>query len=308
MEPRPGLPPMSTTSLPPGGEPVASSAPVIRAPILASDILREEIAPLAPARGALRGVLLPLSAGFALWGVASLAGFTVPAPFEASAAFVTAGAAGLAAALPGPYGARALLATLAGLLPLVLGALWQGPLAELGMEGPTQAGAALVVATLVPAALFFRAQYRAFGVARGMLVLALALSGPAVFFFAGAALSNGAPLLLRGASGLALFAVSTSLAGFLGAETTGGCNAWAILILGASAARVFVVSWLGASAGHDALSLTAEATCVATGLGALAASGVASVGLYQLLAALFARRARLADVHQIVGPSAEEEA
>src|SRR5580658_10391339 len=160
MEPRPGLPPMSTTSLPPGRESVPSTRSVVKAPILASDILREEIAPLAPARSALRALLVPLSLGLLIWGGASLAGLTPGPPFEASAAFITAGAAGLAALIPGPYGARAVLAILAGFLPLVLGVRGEGPLALLGAQGEVAAGSGVVLATLLPASLFFRSQYR----------------------------------------------------------------------------------------------------------------------------------------------------
>src|SRR5580658_2227104 len=298
MEPRPGLPPMSTTSLPPGRESVPSTRSVVKAPILASDILREEIAPLAPARSALRALLVPLSLGLLIWGGASLAGLTPGPPFEASAAFITAGAAGLAALIPGPYGARAVLAILAGFLPLAL----------LGAQGEVAAGSGVVLATLLPASLFFRSQYRAFAAARGLIAAALVLSGPAAFFMFTGLASGQAPLLLRGANGLTLLAMSTSLAGFLGAETTGGCNAWGMLILGVAGARAFVLAWLGFGGGHaTAASLAGTLMAVATGLGVVAAASVASVGLYQLLAALFARRARMADVHQIVGPSAEEE-
>jgi hypothetical protein len=299
---------MSTTSLPPGRESVPSTRSVVKAPILASDILREEIAPLAPARSALRALLVPLSLGLLIWGGASLAGLTPGPPFEASAAFITAGAAGLAALIPGPYGARAVLAILAGFLPLVLGVRGEGPLALLGAQGEVAAGSGVVLATLLPASLFFRSQYRAFAAARGLIAAALVLSGPAAFFMFTGLASGQAPLLLRGVNGLTLLAMSTSLAGFLGAETTGGCNAWGMLILGVAGARAFVLAWLGFGGGHaTAASLAGTLMAVATGLGVVAAASVASVGLYQLLAALFARRARMADVHQIVGPSAEEE-
>jgi hypothetical protein len=306
MEPRPsGMPPMSTTSLPSSSKLVAPSLPSIKAPILASDILREEIAPLAPAQRTLRALLLPLMLGFGLWGSASLLGFATPAPVEASTALITAAAAALAAFLPAPYALRAILALVAGTLPLLLGARGQGPLALLGAEGELRPGAGLILATLVPAALFFRSQYRAFAAARALLVLALALSAPAVFFLANGALAEGAPVLLRGSNAFALLALLTSLGGFLGPETTGACTAWGILILGAYAARVFAASWLGAGAAKGGASLPLSlATCLGEGL----AAAVVSVALYQLLAALLARRARMADIHQIVGPSAEEEA
>jgi len=251
----------------------------------------------------MRALLLALAFGFATWGGASLGGFTAPHPVETSAAFITAGAATLAALLPAPYALRATLALIAGALPLLLGARGQGPLAALVVDGEAQAGAGLVLASLVPAALFFRSQYRAFGAARLVLAVALAMSIPGVLALALGGLAEGAPALVRGLDALAILAILTSLAGFLGPETTGACTAWGILILASYGARVFAASWVEPIAGRaGSLSLA-----LATALGDCCASGVVSVALYQLLAALFARRARMADIHQIVGPSAEEE-
>jgi hypothetical protein len=304
MDPRPGMPPMSTTSLPSSSERAPSSPPAAaKPPILASDILREEIAPLAPARSAIRGLLLPLVLGFAAWAAASAFGWTSGTgappgpPFEAGVALVTAAAA-LAALFGGPYAARASLATVAGMTPLVLGARGQGPLASIAAGG-LAGGASLVVITILPAALFFRSQYRAFVAARWLLAATLVLALPTVYFLALEALAAGPPLL-RGLDAMAAAAVLTSLGGFLGPETTGACTTWGVLILTTYAARVFGASWLGQSSVDLPLA-------VAIGLGEGVAGAVASVGIYQLLASLFARRARKADIHKILGPSAEEE-
>jgi hypothetical protein len=294
------MPPMSTTSLPSTSERLPSSRPApITPPILASDILREEIAPLAPARATLRLLVLPLAVGFAVWAALSLFGVTTAAPLEATGALIAA-CAGLAALLGGPYAARAGLATLAGLVPLVLGASGQGPLASMALEGSLVTGAGLVLVTVLPASLFFRSQYRAFGAARGLLAVALLLAVPTLYFLSVGALSVDLPPLTRALDALAATAVLTSLGGFLGPETTGACTAWGILILATFAARTVAVVWAAPQS-------PGPASALAAGLGVGVSGAVASVGLHQLLAALFARRARKADIHKILGPSAEEE-
>jgi hypothetical protein len=254
---------------------------------------------LAPGRSAVRLMLIVLAGVFGSLGVLSLEGLAVQAPVAASCGFVAASTAAFAALIPAPYGVRAGLAVIAGLLPLVLGARGQGPLAALGSEGQFQAGAGLVLSTLLPAALFFRAQYRAFTAAKGILAGVLVLAAPAVLFLGRGALAEGAPTPMRLVDGLMIAAALTSLGGFLGPETTGACTLWGGLVLATTAAHAFAISWL--LSGGDALS------ACAVGVGVGAAATVAGMGVYQLLAALFAGRARLVDIHQIVGPSAEEE-
>jgi hypothetical protein len=286
----PAPPPATATPIP--------VRPIIQPPLLASDILREEVAPLAPARPTLRGLLLPLAVGFAAWGAASFAGLLAPGtPLTVTSALVTSAAATLAVLTPAPYAARAIFAALIGLLPLVVGARGQGALGSLAFEDPLQAGAGVVLATLLPAALFFRSQYRAFPAARGMLAGAILLAGPALLFLAEGTFAEGATLEVRAMDGLLIAACLTSLGGFLGPETKGGCAAGGALLLLTYAGRIFVTTWLKGGRG---LTLAAM-----TGVGAGLSAAVASVGLYQLLAAMFAGRARLVDVHRIVGPSAE---
>jgi hypothetical protein len=301
MDSRSVMPPMSTTSLPSSREPLSAPVPSIQAPILASDILREEVAPLAPASSTMRRCLVLLAAGFALLAGASLGGLVPAAPLAVSASLVTAAAAALAWPSPVPYWARAGLATLAGLLPLVLGVDGKGPLALMGSaQGELQARAGLVLVTVLPAALFFRAQYRAFLAARGFLVVALVLAAPSVFFLGQGALAGDTGVGLRIADVLLVMAVLASFAGFLGPETTGACTIWGAVLLVALPARQLVASGLG----HGAPQIGSAA---AVAVGEALAGMVASIGLYQLLAAALARRARRVDVHRIVGPSAEEE-
>lgn len=99
---------------------------------------------------------------------------------------------------------------------------------------------------------------------------------------------------------LVVLATFATFSGFLGAETTGACTLWGVALLVLAPTRHLVA----------ALSLEASAGsiggAVAGCLGLSLAGAIVSLGLYQLMAATFARRARRVDVHRIVGPSAEE--
>jgi len=274
-----------------------ATVPSVKPPILASDILREEVAPLAPAASAMKRWVLALGAGFGLLAAASFEGLLPAADLAVTASIATTAAAVLAWLVP--YTARAALGVLAGVLPLALGLGQTGPLPLFGSEGYVEAGASLVLLTLLPGALFFRAQYRAFGAARGFLVVALLLAGPAVFFLARGAVTGGTPFALRAVDVLVVMAVLTSFAGFLGPETTGACTIWGAALLILVPARQLVASGVRAPGPSELGAAAAEA------IGVALAATVVSLGLYQLLAAALARRARMVDIHRIVGPSAE---
>src|SRR5580658_5769424 len=128
MDFRHAAPPMPAAALRSGGEfapptPVPPPRILQPPPLLASDILREEVAPLAPARSALRALLLPLAVGFAAWGVAACAGWIAPGDrLTVISALLASAAATLAALIPASYAARAAFAALTGLVPLVVGA------------------------------------------------------------------------------------------------------------------------------------------------------------------------------------------
>jgi hypothetical protein len=294
------LPPMSTTSLPSSAEPVAGPPSDVKPPILASDILREEVAPLAPAAAAMRSWLLALAASFGLLAATSYEGVLPVARFALEASLVTAGAAGVAWTSAVPYSPRAALGALAGALPLVLGIEGMGPLSILGAEGRNEAAAMLVLLTVLPAALFFRARYRAFGAARAFLAVALLLAAPAVLLLGRGSLATGTPFAVRLCDMVVVIAILATFSGFLGAETTGACTIWGVALLVLTPTRDLVAA-LAPDASASRIG-GATAGC----LGLSLAGTVVSLALYQLLAATFARRARRVDVHRIVGPSAEE--
>jgi hypothetical protein len=271
---------------------------------LASDILREEVAPRAPARRAIRLALLVVAAAFLFAALLSLGlgPLRLSARFALEGALATVLVAGVAALAPMPYAARGVLAAGAGILPLILGAAGRGPLARLGDDGVGFAASLVVMGTLLPAALVFRARYRAFRAARTVLALALTASLPAVAFLATRALDGSAD---TGSRAIAFLGIASALAatlGFMGPETSAGCAQWAAIVVGALFAypawRAGAATW----GGHDGdiVPLTTAA------VGQLLATSVAVFALFQLLAATFASRAREVDVHQVVGAGASD--
>jgi hypothetical protein len=301
----PPPPPMSTSSLPASARRIPLRIPPVKPPVLASDILREEVAPEAPARRAVRVTLVAFAAiagvaAFAAsgwWGTARLS-----APFALEGAIAIAVLAAVAALAPLPYAVRAALAALAGCAPLAMGAARVGPLARLGDGGIWASSAVALMATALPAALLFRARYRAFLAARVILGAALVLSLPAVVLLALSAMDGTRPLVERCLAAIGVVAAAAGTLGFMGPETSGGCAQWAALVVGAYAARptwgAVASAWAGRT--QDTLALSAAA------LGALVASTLVTFAVFQILAAALARQARQVDVHRAVGPGASD--
>jgi hypothetical protein len=304
-------PPMSTSSLPASARRIPLHVPPVRPPVLASDILREEIAPEAPARRAIRVALLAFGtiSLVAAFGVserfsafAGLAPARLSAPWAFEGAIATAIVAAIAAFVPLPYAVRAVVASVAGAVPLAMGALQLGPLARLGDEGRWTALAMAAMATALPAALVFRARYRAFRAARVILGVALGLSVPAVILLVLCALDGAQSLSARGLAVVGIAGAAAATLGFMGPETSAGCTQWAAVVVGAYAARptwrAISSAWSGRE--EDTVALTAAA------LGALVASTLVTFAVFQILAAALARHARKVDVHRAVGPGASD--
>jgi hypothetical protein len=287
------------TDIPTSAGRLDTTAPVVAPPVLASDILREEVAPIAPGRGAMRAWLLLFAVAFAVVGLASREGLTRPTEGAFTGAVVVASLGTLAALVPAPYAVRAIVAALTGLIPLVVGARGRGPLAAIAFDGIGPASALIALGSLVPGALIFRARYRAFKAARVFLAIALLASLPALGLLGLAATDAHTALVHRLADGAVIAASLLSLAGFLGAETSGACTQWAAMLLLALGGRLAARALEGPSAPDRLATLLGAA-------GAVVAMAVTAVGLYQVMAAVFAPVARRVDVHRIVGPSAED--
>jgi hypothetical protein len=259
-------------------------------PLLASEVLREELAPLEPARHMCRLWLLAVAACLTALSVGMRLGIGLPGVRldAATVGFSAAGAVAAIAILPFPYALRAGLVVLVGGALAALGLRGAGPLAALGAGGATLSDATrvLMLATL-PAALLFRARYRAFTPARVLLAVAVALSLPFVGFEVAEALSASTPVMLRVAGGANVVLVGLGLFGFMGAGSTGAGSLWASLVLVGAPAEIALrqLTPLGSAAGG-------WLTFPAAAVGVLAAAVLVSLGLFQLLAAALAPAAR----------------
>lgn len=193
-----------------------------RPPFLASEILREDLTPsepgkrlleialyVAPSLGIVATLLTGLSTSASWIALVALTGLLALVRFEL------------------PYATRALLVALTGGGTLALIAVW-GSVLGARFDRALIAGAA----TLLPAALYFRAWYRGSEGARVLVASALVL---ALAWAMGTSDRQLLSLVFSWQSWLPaltwyLFALLClfSLLAFMGAETTGGCDVWAI--------------------------------------------------------------------------------
>jgi hypothetical protein len=257
--------------------------------ILASEALREEVAPLEPGRGAGRAVTGAVGLSLALLGLALRGGIgPMGAREAASLSFAAAGAAIALAAFPLPYAVRAAAVAALGVVLMLLGEGGFGPVAGLSLgSGPGTDLARLVVLAMLPGALLFRARYRAYPRARGVLALALGLSLPFAVSRGLVAFGPGAPFVDRAGAALDMAVILSGLFGFMDENTTGGGSVWAALVLAILSGDIALRELAPASYPHPG-----PLAHVATALGTLCASVLAATSAYHLLAAWFARDAR----------------
>jgi hypothetical protein len=269
-------------------------------PLLASEALREEIAPIEPARQHCRVWLGVIAVGLAGLGVAFRLGVGAPAiePSAGTIAFSAAGAVAAVAALPFPYALRAGVALLLGVVLMLLGMRGDGPLAGLAVDGGSIRDVARLVAlSALPAALLFRSSYRAYRNARWVLLAALGSAAPFLALELVLSFNASAPVLARAAAGLNVVVVLCALFGFLGEGTSGAASVWAALILIFVPAEIAVRA-LTPLADADSGLMTYPATAGALMITAL----LTSLGLFQLLAALLGPDARRASMSRPTSP------
>jgi hypothetical protein len=133
-----------------------------------------------------------------------------------------------------------------------------------------------VTLSILPAALIFRARYRAYGQARRVLAVAILMSVPYGLVQA-AALSTFTEPLEGLAALLVLGVLLASLSGFMGEHTTAGGVVWAALLLVILPADL---AFRGFSSGWGA-----EAWLhLRVGAGTAAAALLVALGAYQILA------------------------
>ena len=287
-------PPVNAEERPPsGGGKVAghdaAKTPVTRPPILASEALREEVAPLEPGRFSLRLWLGVLAVALAASGVLTRLTLVPSAPHQELVAYAAAALA--VVAVLAPYRARGVLVVLTGLAVIVLGALGHGPLAVLYAGQVTSVGAEVaraLAATVLPAVLLFRAQYRAYRGARIALVVGLLLAIPAVVHAAMVVASG--PIAARVTSFVAVLSVLTSCIGFMGSGTTAASTAWAVTVLAAFGVDIVARALWIAETGSSRIAQ------IHAGLVFIVVASLILIGVFKLLASLLAGDARRVDV------------
>lgn len=266
-------------------------------PVLASEALREDVAPLCPWSGAFRVWDGVLGLVVALAGLLIHLGVWRPAPGGPWIAYVVGAALILLGALPLPYVARGVGSLALGMVVVVMGMGGIGPLADVTGTGRSPLWALLYVlaGTALAAALLFRARYREYLGARVTLLVAMVFSLPAVAH-AGVSAATG-PLGATITSGLVVLVIIASLLGFMGDGTTTISTIWAVVVIAVLGFhRMAEPFWAGT--GWDAYHQGIRA-----GLILMVACTLTSKGLFQLLAAAFAPDARRVDVLRSRQPS-----
>jgi hypothetical protein len=248
----------------------------VNQPLLASEMLRDEAAPLSPGAGASRIWLLGCALVLASSEIA-IAG--APAMGAAVAAALV-----ILALMPLRYVWRALLAVLAGALLLALSRTQTGPLAA--QHDPLR----LLAALTLPAAVWFRGYYRHYLPAHLVLGLGLVAALP---YAAGQA---------------ELVAYGTSSLGTAGALAGLAAVAAALLVLVPQASgwvvAPLVLLGIALEMAGVALADGDAAAALAQAAGWVAPSSLVALGLFQVLAWLSAGRARRV---LRVRPEAEDE-
>jgi len=271
-------------------------------PILASDVLREDLAPIEPGRNASRlwdagAALLYLGVGICLrfnLGVSDLA------PQASAVCLAAAAACGATALVPFPYLWRAMVGGLVGAAVVTLGLFGAGPLALLAAPDSSRWVEVLRVVTCValPAALLFRSYYRAYQRGRALLGVAFALAVP--FLIHEIIATTHGPGIARVGAALGLIGAVSGLFAFMSAPTT-ATTAWcaqaltALLALDLGLRQLYMPALSGAGPMAYALTAVAFFTSVVP----------IALGLFQTLAAIYAPEARLVDVHRPSQPSEE---
>ena len=274
---RPPLDPTSPRSV--RRIPLGRAAVPTAKPILASECLCEDAAPVEPFAHGSR--LADAALGLALIGC-GVAGWVV-LPKATWWAMIVAGAIVAGASAMSRYASRAgvvLAAATGGWLPTLL-------------DSPSLAVVARSLApVLLATALFLRATYRGDRLVRGALAIG-------VVAFAGCALGVGgtwiwapaASLFARALGGSMLAASLLALLGLMGEQTTAGCSGWASVVLVLSA-----LAPLAEGTGFAAPSMLAA-------LGHALGLTIATLASYQLGAFLIAPHARARETRRASVPA-----
>lgn len=268
---------------------------VTRPPVLASEALREELAPIEPGKTALRLWMVGLAVLIAASGLAAQLGWLHGAPGHAVVAYVIAAIVLVSVAVPYRFRGGVVAAAAYGLL--VAGLWGSGPLSAIAARPWSSVWAEvarMLAASALAGALLFRARYRAYRGARVALIVALVLTVPALVN-AGLEVASGA-MLARVAAALTILSVVVSLIGFMGSGTTGASTAWAVTVVVAFGVDVAMrAAWMEGP-------MVARIGQIHGGLLFAATAALAAIGIFKVLASALAGDARQVDVLGSEGP------
>ena len=279
------------------------SPPAVARPVLASEALMDDLAPVEPARAKARMACIALGVVCLALAIAPLLldqattrlGFALAATLACLATFASMDRLS--------YARRAAALVLVGGLGLIAGVGGIGPAAAIAIAGTGSATTRVLGATVLPAALLFRAKYRAFRGARWILAAAFATALPFASHAAFTVAADEHGLAELGAL-ISIGALGAGLFGFMGAETNAAASYTATANIFGLAADV-ALSSLGARNEPIALSHVIEAALAAIAFGFFA--GGAALGMFQALAIRFAPAARQIDLHKPATPPEESD-
>jgi hypothetical protein len=266
-------------------------------PLLASEALMDDLAPVEPGREASRKWCAALGAGAILMGSLPLLGLR-DGGWPAAVPSYVLGLAVMTAALARiGYKRRALAMVAIGVLASALGFEGSGPAASLGDGDVLHGLLRLLAAATLPAALLFRARYRAFRGARWILLAGYVAALPFTIN-AIAELAQGGGLATSVGAGISLAALAAAFAGFMGSETTGAASYTAFGIIGALSLDRGIEVATSASLG-DLLARWEPLGSATLAMAAFAGTAsIIALGLYQVLATHLAATARRINLYQ----------
>ncbi|MFT3771371.1 MAG: hypothetical protein QM820_38645 [Minicystis sp.] len=262
-------------------------------PLLASEALMEDLAPVEPARRDARIWCAACGVAFLIFGVLPLVGL-LPGALAAALPWLVTGAIALVAGVARvAYRQRAVAMVVLGALTGLVALHGSGTLVRAD-GGPGWGVARLCSVVALAAALLFRARYRAYAGARVFLGTALVISLPfvahVIFVLTGDAGFGPAHI---GAI-LVLLSTAATLLGFMGAETT-GAGPYLAPVLVFTFAIELASRGLAVVGPAGGLSPLIGVLVGAAGFGG--AAGFTALGLFQILAWRFAADARRIDLH-----------
>jgi hypothetical protein len=261
-------------------------------PLLASEALMDDLAPVQPARAAARVWCAAVGLGFVFLGFLSLGGLRPGGAAAGLPAFLLGAVALFAALTRVTYRQRAFAMVVLGVLASVIGLNDAEPRAGVATGGVGWGIARSIATAALPAALVFRSRYRAYAGARWLLVAAFVIALPSLGHALARLILVDLHISHIGALAVCL-AVLASLTGFMGAETTGAGAFLAVAVVLAFTGDLLIAGF----AQLDSLTLGGIVGTIASALAFAATSAITSLGLFQILAWRLAADARRIDLH-----------